>query len=128
MQLLLTLPVTTFISFFIALLMILIRSRGKNPRYTLLYVFMNGTGLIFSLIEYILLFNRYGWDDSALKRMIAVFILAVAVNSLNCIGKGIVVYKGYSDDKTDYTGITGKLNMFDPICLLVLIAVVLVFK
>ena len=83
---------------------------------------------IVSVITLILLFHKYGWDDSVLREKIAVFIIAIVVNSLNCIGKGIVVNKGYSRDKVDYTGITGKLNMFDPLCLLVLIAVVLVFK
>ena len=128
MPLLLYLPFTTFISFLFGLFFILNKARGKELKFNLLYVLMCGTGIVFSLIEYVLLFNKYGWDESILKEKMVIFILAVVLNSLNCLGKGIVVYKEYSKKDTDYTGITGKLNVFDPICLIFLIVVVLVFK
>ena len=128
MPLLLYLPLTVFISFLFGLFFILNKAKGKEMKFSLLYVLMCGTGIVFSLIEYVLLFNKYGWDESVLKEKIAVFMLAIILNSLNCLGKGITVYKGYCRKDIDYTAITGRLNVFDPICLIFLIVTVLVFK
>ena len=128
MYLLLYLPVTTVTAFIIAVFMILGKAKGKDIKYTVLFIFMAGTGLIFSLIEYILLFSKYGWDETVIMAKIIFFILPVLVNGFNCLGKGIVVSKGYGEKNVDYAGITGKLNMFDPLCLIVMIVTVLVFR
>ncbi|MBR3228274.1 MAG: hypothetical protein IKF68_06995 [Erysipelotrichaceae bacterium] len=128
MRLLLVLPVMSLISFLMAMILLFGSAKGKKKGYNILFFFMTGTGIIFSLIEYILLFNKYGWDEAPLMEHIAVFVLAVVMNSLSCLGKGIVIQRGYGEKNVDYARITGRLNAFDPLCLIVLIAVVLVFK
>ena len=128
MPLLYLLPVITAIAFFISVYLTASKSKGKSGKYVFLFIMMIGTGLVYSLIEAIIIRIRFGYDNAIILDKLVFFILAIVVNSLNCLGKGYFVRKEFMKENSDYTGAVSRANILDTLGLVVMIVVLLMFK
>ncbi|MBR2577665.1 MAG: hypothetical protein IKE38_01920 [Erysipelotrichaceae bacterium] len=128
MPLLYSLPVITAGAFVAGLLLMLDKAKGKSGKYIFLSVMMIGTGIMFSLTETFIIFKRCGTDNGAVLEKLPFFILALAVDSLNCLLKGILMRKGFTGEDGDYAKAISKANALDFLSVLALIAVILVYR
>ncbi len=128
MPLLYILPIITAVAFVTGLFLMFGKAKGKGGKYIFLSVMMIGTGVMFSLTEAFIIFKRCGTDNGAILGKLPFFILALAVNSLNCLLKGLLMRKGFAGEDGDYTKAVSKANALDFLSVIALISVILVYK
>ena len=127
MPLLNYLPIITAVFFVIGCILLFKNADKIKFRNLILLFFMIGAGLVFSILESLLIYKNFGFDDLIIKEKIVIFIIGIIANSANCLLKGILINNEIKKGN-NYLYAVPKMSGIDILNLAVLIVFFLVFK
>lgn len=127
MPLLNYLPIITAVFFVIGAILLFKNADKIKFKNLILLLFMIGTGLALSLIETLLIYKNYAYDDLIIKEKIVIFIIAIIANSANCLLKGLLINNEIKKGN-NYLYAVPKMSGIDIFNLGILIIFFLVFK
>ena len=128
MPLLYLLPIISAIVFIVCVVFLVIYYKDKKKSFMFLHIFMLGTNIAFALIEAIIIYHYHGLADQIIKEKLLVFIFLILMNAITYLLKESIIIKGLKKQESDYPGITTKLNLVDPLNLIILIITFITFK
>lgn len=127
MPLLNYLPIITAVFFVVGIVLLFKNADKIKFRNLILLFFMIGAGLAFSILETLLIYKNFGYDDLIIKEKLVIFIIGIIANSANCLLKGILINNEIKKGNS-YLFAVPKMSGIDILNLAVLIVFFLVFK